>query len=84
MSLQRKARTVGGSLNVVIPSQIAELHDIDEGSLLEFQPMQKGVFKLIKLEGTQICTIKNKDTGDTKTIPQQFGRCIPPQGWEKV
>lgn len=84
MSLQRKARTVGGSLNVVIPSQIAELHGIDEGSLLEFQPMQKGVFKLIKLEGMQMCSIKNKDTGETKKVPLQFGRCIPPQGWEKT
>ena len=82
MTLQRKVREVGNSLNVVIPSQIAELHDIDEDTILEFQPMQKGVFKLIKIGEATMCTIRKIGTAETKRVPKQFGRCIPPKGWE--
>jgi len=82
MALQRKVREVGNSLNVVIPSQIAELHDIDEDSILEFQPMQKGVFKMIKIGEATMCTVRKIGTTETKRVPKQFGRCIPPKGWE--
>lgn len=84
MSLQRKARTVGGSLNVVIPSQIAELHEIDEGTLLEFRPITQGEFKLIKIDEAEMCTIQNKSTNETKRIAKQQGRCVPPEGWVKA
>jgi len=82
MTLQRKVREVGNSLNVVIPSQIAELHGIDEGSLLEFQPMEKGVFKIIRIGEATMCTIKKIGSTETKRVPKQLGRCIAPKGWE--
>jgi len=82
MALQRKVREVGNSLNVVIPSQIADLHNIDEETILEFEPMEQGVFKLRKI--AQMCTVRKKGTEETKKIPSNMGRCIPPKGWEKA
>ena len=83
MALQRKVREVGNSLNVVIPSQIADLHHIDENTILQFEPIQEGVFKLRKI--AHVCTIRKKGTTETKKIPpNDIGLCIPPRGWEKV
>jgi len=82
MALQRKVREVGNSLSVIIPSQMAELHGIDEGALLEFQPMEKGVFKIIQIGEATLCTVKKIGSTETKRVPKQFGRCIPPKGWE--
>lgn len=79
MTLRRKARTVGDSLTVSIPSQLADLHDINEGSLLEFQPMTKGTFKLVKM--AKLCTIRKKGTKETKNILPKEGKCVPPEGW---
>ena len=83
MTLQRKARTTGDSLSVVIPSQLAEYHDIDEGTLLEFQPMTKGVFKLVTI-ASKTCRVKHKGTGDITTIPLKDGKCIPPKEYEII
>lgn len=82
MALQRKVREVGNSLNVVIPSQIAELHEIDEDTVLEFEPMKKGVFKIIKIGEATMCTVKKIGSTETKRIQKQFGRCVPPPGWK--
>lgn len=79
MALKRKARTVGDSLTVSIPAQLAELHDIDEGTLLEFQPMAKGTFKLKSL--AKMCKVKKKGTDKTMNILAKDGKCIPPKGW---
>lgn len=83
MVLQRKARTVGDSLTVVIPSQLAEYHDIDEGTMLEFQPMTKGVFKLVTL-AAKTCKVKKKGTNEIVTIQVKNGECIPPKGYETI
>jgi len=80
MSLQRKARRTGDSLSVGIPSHVAELHSIDEGTVLEFQPMEKGVFKIIAL--AKVCKVRNKETGKTENIKAQNGKCIVPKGYE--
>ena len=50
MAIKRKVRMAGKSLAVTIPSQIAQLHDINEGDYLEFTPIGYGEFKIRKVE----------------------------------
>ena len=50
MPLTRKARIVGSSLVLTIPSQLAKAHDINDGDEIEIIPMGIGEFKIKKLE----------------------------------
>ena len=49
MPLTRKARIVGSSLVITIPSQLATANDINEGDLLEVIPVGFGEFKIRKV-----------------------------------
>jgi bifunctional DNA-binding transcriptional regulator/antitoxin component of YhaV-PrlF toxin-antitoxin module len=48
MPLTRKARVVGSSLVITIPSQLAKAHDINDGDELEIIPSGIGEFKIRK------------------------------------
>ncbi|MCX6663476.1 MAG: AbrB/MazE/SpoVT family DNA-binding domain-containing protein [Euryarchaeota archaeon] len=48
MPLTRKARVVGSSLVITIPSQLAKAHDINDGDDLEIIPLGMGEFKIRK------------------------------------
>jgi antitoxin component of MazEF toxin-antitoxin module len=48
MPLTRKARIVGSSLVITIPSQLAKAHDINDGDDLEIIPAGMGEFKIRK------------------------------------
>jgi len=48
MPLTRKARVVGSSLVITIPSQLAKAHDINDGDDLEILPSGIGEFKIRK------------------------------------
>jgi bifunctional DNA-binding transcriptional regulator/antitoxin component of YhaV-PrlF toxin-antitoxin module len=48
MPLTRKARVVGSSLVITIPSQLAKAHNINDGDDLEIIPMGIGEFKIRK------------------------------------
>jgi len=48
MPLTRKARVVGSSLVITIPSQLAKAHDINDGDELEIIPLGMGGFKIRK------------------------------------
>jgi len=48
MPLTRKARLVGSSLVITIPSQLAKAHDISDGDELEIIPSALGEFKIRK------------------------------------
>jgi hypothetical protein len=50
MPLTRKARVVGSSLVVTIPSQLAKAHDIGDGDEIEIIPTGIGEFKIRKLK----------------------------------
>lgn len=50
MTLTRKARVVGSSLVLTIPSQLAEAHDINDGDDIEIIPLGIGEFKIRKLK----------------------------------
>jgi bifunctional DNA-binding transcriptional regulator/antitoxin component of YhaV-PrlF toxin-antitoxin module len=50
MPLTRKARVVGSSLVITIPSQLAKAHDINDGDELEIIPTLIGEFKIRKLK----------------------------------
>jgi len=50
MPLTRKARVVGSSLVITIPSQLAKAHDINDGDELEIIPTQIGEFKIRKMK----------------------------------
>ncbi|HWR27599.1 MAG TPA: AbrB/MazE/SpoVT family DNA-binding domain-containing protein [Candidatus Thermoplasmatota archaeon] len=50
MPLTRKARIVGSSLVITIPSQLAKAHDINDGDELEIIPAGIGEFKIRKLK----------------------------------
>lgn len=50
MPLTRKARVVGSSLVLTIPSQLAKAHDINDGDEIEIIPMGIGEFKIRKLK----------------------------------
>ena len=50
MPLTRKARIVGSSLVIRIPSQLAEAHDIRDGDFLEIIPVGMAEFKIRKVE----------------------------------
>ena len=49
MPLTRKARVVGSSLVVTIPSQIAKAYDINDGDEIEIIPLEFGEFKIKKI-----------------------------------
>ena len=49
MPLTRKARIVGSSLVITIPSQIAKAHDINNGDQLEIIPLGLGEFRIKKI-----------------------------------
>lgn len=48
MPLTRKARVVGSSLVITIPSQLAKAHNINDGDELEIIPIGMGEFKIRK------------------------------------
>jgi len=50
MPLTRKARVVGSSLVITIPSQIAKAYDINDGDLIEIIPQEFGEFKIKKVK----------------------------------
>jgi len=50
MPLTRKARVVGSSLVLTIPSQLAKAHDINDGDEIEIIPMGIGEFKIRKVK----------------------------------
>ena len=50
MPLTRKARVVGSSLVITIPSQLAKAHDINDGDDLEIVPLLLGEFKIRKIK----------------------------------
>ena len=49
MPLTRKARVVGSSLVLTIPSQLAKAHDINDGDEIEIIPTGVGEFTIRKL-----------------------------------
>jgi hypothetical protein len=50
MPLTRKARVVGSSLVLTIPSQLAKAHDINDGDEIEIIPTGIGEFTIRKLK----------------------------------
>ena len=50
MPLTRKARVVGSSLVITIPSQLAKAHDIKDGDDLEIIPAGMGEFRIKKVK----------------------------------
>ena len=50
MPLTRKARLVGSSLVITIPSQLAKAHNINDGDDLEIIPSMIGEFKIRKIK----------------------------------
>lgn len=50
MPLTRKARIVGSSLVVTIPSQIAKAFDFNDGDKIEIIPIDHGEFKIRKVK----------------------------------
>ena len=50
MPLTRKARIVGSSLVITIPSQIAKAYDINDGDSIEIIPLEFGEFKIRKVK----------------------------------
>jgi antitoxin component of MazEF toxin-antitoxin module len=50
MPLTRKARVVGSSLVLTIPSQLAKAHEINDGDEIEIIPLGIGEFKIRKLK----------------------------------
>ena len=50
MPLTRKARVVGSSLVITIPSQLAKAHDINDGDEIEIIPTGIGEFKIKKVK----------------------------------
>lgn len=48
MPLTRKARIVGSSLVLTIPSQLAKAHDINDGDEIEIIPTGMAEFKIRK------------------------------------
>ncbi len=49
MPLTRKARIVGSSLVLTIPSQLAKAHDIKDGDEIEIIPTGLSEFKIRKV-----------------------------------
>lgn len=49
MPLTRKARIVGSSLVITIPSQLAKAHDINNGDNIEIIPLGLGEFRIRKI-----------------------------------
>ncbi len=50
LPLTRKARVVGSSLVLTIPSQLAKAYDINDGDEIEIIPVGIGEFRMKKLK----------------------------------
>lgn len=50
MGLQRKIRRVGHSVVVTLPSQLAELADLAEDDIVEFEYLERGALLITKRE----------------------------------
>ena len=50
LPLTRKARVVGSSLVLTIPSQLAKAYDINDGDEIEIIPVGIGEFRIKKLK----------------------------------
>ncbi len=50
MPLTRKARVVGSSLVITIPSQLAKAHDINDGDDIEIIPIGLSEFIIKKIK----------------------------------
>jgi antitoxin component of MazEF toxin-antitoxin module len=50
MPLTRKARVVGSSLVITIPSQLAKANNINDGDELEIIPVGMGEFRIRKMK----------------------------------
>ncbi len=50
MGLQRKIRRAGHSVVVTLPSQLAELADLEEGDIVEFEYLGRGALRIAKRE----------------------------------
>ena len=50
LPLTRKARVVGSSLVLTIPSQLAKAYDINDGDEIEIIPVGIGEFRMRKLK----------------------------------
>ena len=50
MGLQRKIRRAGHSVVVTLPSQLAELADLAEGDVVEFEYLGRGALRIEKRE----------------------------------
>ena len=50
MPLTRKARVVGSSLVLTIPSQLAKAYDINDGDEIEIIPLGIGEFRMKKVK----------------------------------
>ena len=48
MVLQRKIRRAGHSVVVTLPSQLAELADLGEGDIVEFEYLGRGALRIEK------------------------------------
>ncbi len=48
MGLQRKIRRAGHSVVVTLPSQLAELADLAEGDIVEFEYLGRGALRIAK------------------------------------
>ena len=49
MGITRKVRRTGESLAVMIPSQVAAMHNIHEGDSVEFMPIRTGELRIKKV-----------------------------------
>ncbi len=49
MGLQRKIRRAGHSVVVTLPSQLAELAGLEEGDIVEFDYLDRGVLRIEKV-----------------------------------
>ena len=48
MRLRRKIRRAGHSVVVTLPSQLAEMSDLAEGDIVEFEYLRRGVHRIAK------------------------------------
>ena len=49
MSLKVRVRLCGDSLAITLPSQVAKLHGINRGDIMEISPIGTGEFKIKKV-----------------------------------
>ncbi len=72
MGLQRKIRRAGHSIVVTLPSQLAEMADLAEGDIVEFEYLGRGALRIENRARTKLFPHRIRGTAYRRGVEERF------------